>query len=65
MPTQIQHRASVFRTINIEIIKGKDSDQLQKNKRNIPNTYLKKYWKPKFSLDKGIKEVFNFYLKKN
>jgi len=53
------------RAINIEIIKGKDSDQLQKNKRNIPNTYLKKYWKPKFSLDKGIKEVFNFYLKKN
>ncbi len=53
------------RSINIKIIKGKDSDQLQKNKRNISNTYLKKYWKPKFSLDRGIREVFNFYLKKN
>jgi nucleoside-diphosphate-sugar epimerase len=58
---------NLFKTkgINIKVIRGKKNDQLQKNKRNIPNTYLKKYWKPKFSLEQGIKEVFNFYLKKN
>lgn len=57
---------NLFKTkgINIKIIRGKKYDQLQKNKRNIPNTYLKKYWKPKFSLEQGIKEVFNFYFKK-
>lgn len=58
---------NLFKTkgINIKVIRGKKNDQLQQNKRNIPNTYLKKYWKPKFSLEQGIKEVFNFYLKKN
>lgn len=47
--------------IDIKITRGKKNDQLQKNKKNIPNTYLKKYWKPKFSLEQGIEEVFNFY----
>lgn len=51
--------------IDIKVTKGKKDDQLQKNKRNMPNTYLKKYWKPKFSLERGIEEVFNFYLKKS
>ena len=50
--------------IDIKVIKGKKDDQLQKNKKNIPNTYLKKYWKPKFSLERGIEEVLNFYFKK-
>ena len=58
---------NLFKTkgINVKVIRGKKNDQLQKNKRNVPNTYLKKYWKPKFSLEQGIKEVFNFYFKKN
>ena len=51
--------------IDIKVIRGKKDDQLQKNKKNIPNTYLKKYWKPKFSLEQGIEEILNFYLKKN
>lgn len=50
--------------IDIKVIRGKKNDQLQKNKKNIPNTYLKKYWKPKFLLEQGIEEVFNFYFKK-
>ena len=50
--------------IDIKVIRGKKNDQLQKNKKNIPNTYLKKYWKPKFSLEQGIEEVLNFYFKK-
>ena len=50
--------------IDIKVIRGKKDDQLQKNKKNIPNTYLKKYWKPKFSLEQGIEEVLNFYFKK-
>jgi nucleoside-diphosphate-sugar epimerase len=51
--------------LDIKVVRGKKIDQLQKNKKNIPNTYLKKYWKPKFSLEQGIEEVFNFYFKKN
>lgn len=51
--------------IDIKVTKGKKNDQLQKNKKNTPNTYLKKYWKPIFSLEQGIEEVFNFYFKKN
>lgn len=51
--------------LDIKVARGKKIDQLQKNKKNIPNTYLKKYWKPKFSLEQGIEEVFNFYFKKN
>lgn len=51
--------------IDIKVTRGKKDDQLQKNKKNLPNIYLKKYWKPKFSLERGIEEVFNFYLKKN
>jgi nucleoside-diphosphate-sugar epimerase len=51
--------------IDIKVIKGEKNDQLQKNKKNTPNTYFKKYWKPKFSLEQGIEEVFNFYFKKN
>ena len=50
--------------IDIKVIGSKKVDQLQKNKKNTPNTYLKKYWKPKFSLEQGIEEVFNFYFKK-
>jgi nucleoside-diphosphate-sugar epimerase len=49
---------------DIKVTRGKKNDQLQKNKKNIPNTYLKKYWKPKFSLEQGIEEIFNFYFKK-
>jgi nucleoside-diphosphate-sugar epimerase len=51
--------------IDIKVIKGEKNDQLQKNKKNTPNSYFKKYWKPKFSLEQGIEEVFNFYFKKN
>jgi nucleoside-diphosphate-sugar epimerase len=51
--------------IDIKVTRGKKDDQLQKNKKNMPNIYLKKYWKPKFSLERGIEEVFNFYLKKS
>ena len=50
--------------LDIKVTRGKKIDQLQKNKKNMPNIYLKKYWKPKFSLERGIEEVFNFYLKK-
>jgi nucleoside-diphosphate-sugar epimerase len=53
------------KNIDIKVTRGKKDDQLQKNKKNIPNTYLKKYWKPKFSLEQGIEVIFNFYFKKN
>lgn len=48
--------------INIKIIPSKRKDTVQLDKRNKPDMFLKKYWKPKFSLDNGIKEILNYYL---
>ena len=48
--------------INIKIIPSKSNDTVQLDKRNKPDMFLKKYWKPKFSLDNGIKEILNYYL---
>ena len=48
--------------INIKIIPSKNKDTVQLDKRNKPDMFLKKYWKPKFSLDNGIKEILNYYL---
>lgn len=48
--------------INIKIIPSKSKDTVQLDKRNKPDMFLKKYWKPKFSLDNGIKEILNYYL---
>lgn len=48
--------------INIKIIPSKSKDTVQLDKRNKPDMFLKKYWKPKFSLDNGIKKILNYYL---
>jgi len=50
---------------NVIFLPSKDKDSLQLNKKNRSryNELLFKYWKPKFSLKEGIKEVFNNYWK--
>ena len=47
--------------LNVRIIKGKDLDQVQKNLINASGKILRKYWKPKYNINKGIEEVFKYY----
>ena len=46
---------------NIEFIPAKIKDTVQLNKKNKSNNFLFKYWTPEFSLNQGIREVFNYY----
>ena len=46
---------------NIKFIPAKTKDTVQLNKKNKSNNFLFKYWTPKFSLNQGIREVFNYY----
>ena len=50
---------------NVIFLPSKDKDSLQLNKKNRSryNKLLFKYWRPKFSLNEGIEEVFNYYWK--
>tara|TARA_Y100000591_G_C21781817_1_gene671522 strand:- start:422 stop:1276 length:855 start_codon:yes stop_codon:yes gene_type:complete len=47
--------------INVIIKPSKSRDAVQLDKRNKPDMFFKKYWKPKFSLEDGIKEIINYY----
>jgi nucleoside-diphosphate-sugar epimerase len=45
----------------VKFIPAKKKDIVQLNKRNKANKFLLKYWRPKFSLNQGIQEVFDYY----
>jgi len=47
--------------IKIKIESSKNKDSVQLDKRNKPDMFLKKYWKPRFSLEKGIEEIIKYY----
>ena len=47
--------------IQIKIEPSKNKDSVQLDKRNMPDMFLKKYWKPQFSLEKGIEEIIEYY----
>jgi len=49
----------------IKFIPAKTKDTVQLNKKNKSNDFLFKYWSPKFSINKGIEEVFNYYWANN
>ena len=40
------------------------SDKVQNNLLNKGDNYFFKYWKPKYSLESGIKKIFEYYLNK-
>ena len=46
---------------NIKFTPAKTKDTVQLNKKNKSSNFLFKYWTPKFSLNQGIREVFNYY----
>ena len=50
------------KNLKIKIISGKSKDNIQLNKNNKNNNFLKKYWKPKVSISTGINKIINHYL---
>tara|TARA_B100000131_G_scaffold180520_1_gene174229 strand:+ start:214 stop:1056 length:843 start_codon:yes stop_codon:yes gene_type:complete len=46
----------------IKIYPSKNFDKIQFKKKNKPDKFILKYWKPKFSIERGIKEIINHYL---
>lgn len=44
---------------NTKIFPSKQKDDVQQNKKNEPNEYIKKYWSPKTSLQDGINKIIN------
>ena len=48
----------------VEIIPAASKDEVQKDARNIPDPYIRKWWEPKTSITHGIGKVFT-EMKKN
>ena len=42
----------------VEIIPASSKDEVQKDARNVPDTYIKKWWQPKTTITLGIGKVF-------
>jgi len=57
---------SLFEEIGREvtIVPAESKDEVQKDARNVPDPYIKKWWQPKTSVTEGITKVFN-EMKKN
>lgn len=59
----------VFKKYNLDVkvIKGFQADDLQKNKKNLSNDLLGEFWKPRYSLEKGIEKIFlyHFFMERN
>jgi len=57
---------SLFEEIGREvtIVPAESKDEVQKDARNVPDSYITKWWQPKTSVTEGITKVFN-EMKKN
>ena len=56
-----QHIQVLFKKINLEIdiVPNKSKDEVQKDARNIPDPYIRKWWTPKTTVVDGISKVFD------
>jgi len=50
---------------NLKIIRGKKIDDVQLNKSNNSNRYLRKFWKPIISIEEGIEKIYYYHKEKN
>ena len=50
--------------ISVKILPSKKKDNLQKSINNLSNNYFLKFWKPKYDVKSGIKEIIENFLKK-
>ena len=42
----------------VKVIPASSKDEVQKDARNIPDPYIKKWWRPRTSVEEGIAKVF-------
>ena len=51
---------SLFKEIGkeVDVSPSPSKDEVQKDARNVPDPYIKKWWEPKTSITDGIKKVF-------
>ena len=56
-----QYIQVLFKKINLEIdiVPNKSKDEVQKDARNIPDPYIRKWWTPKTTVVDGISKVFD------
>ena len=50
--------------IGCNIVAGIKEDTIQKDKRNEPNSYILNFWKPKTTLEDGVKEIIKYEFQK-
>ena len=43
----------------VTVVPAESTDEVQKDARNVPDPYIKKWWQPKTSVTEGITKVFN------
>ena len=55
-----QNIQTLFRDIDkeVKIVPSSSKDEVQKDARNIPDPYIRKWWQPKTSVEDGIAKVF-------
>ena len=55
-----QNIQTLFKGIGkeVKIVPSSSKDEVQKDARNIPDPYIKKWWQPKTSIEDGIAKVF-------
>ena len=55
-----QNIQKLFSNIGKEVVikPAESKDEVQKDARNIPDPYIKQFWKPKTSVKEGLKKVF-------
>lgn len=49
--------------VDVEIIASDRKDNVQKNKKNLPDEFFTRWWSPKTSINKGISNIFEIYKK--
>ena len=55
-----QNIQTLFKGIGkeVKIVPSSSKDEVQKDARNIPDSYIRKWWQPKTSVEDGIAKVF-------
>lgn len=51
--------------ISVKILPSKKKDYLQKSVNNLSNNFFLKFWKPKYTIESGIKKIIEYHLEKN
>ena len=61
-----RHIQLLFKEIGkeVDVSPSPSKDEVQKDARNVPDPYIRKWWEPKTSIVDGIKKVFT-EMKKN